>query len=155
MAEPTHFTDREGQQWIALAADAYIDGNAGQRILDLSLRILEKGIPRVAVDLSPTRVVNSVGIALIEACINAFEHSRSKDEQISINFAIGDEDLTIQISDTGQGFEPESAKKEVVERRERGESNRGWGLTIMSELMDHVNIQSDENGTVITMIKRR
>ena len=99
--------------------------------------------------------LEEIKMALIEACINAFEHSQSKDEQISINFAIGDEDLTIQISDTGQGFDPNAARKEVVERRERGESKRGWGLTIMSELMDHVNIQSDENGTLITMVKRR
>jgi serine/threonine-protein kinase RsbW len=99
--------------------------------------------------------LEEIKMALIEACINAFEHSQSKDQQISINFAIGDEDLTIQISDTGQGFDHEAARKEVVERRERGESKRGWGLTIMSELMDNVSIQSDENGTVITMIKQR
>lgn len=93
--------------------------------------------------------------ALIEACINAFEHSESKDRRVYINFDIGDRELTIRISDKGPGFDPGKAKAEVVERRERRESRRGWGLTLMEELMDEVKVQSDENGTVLTMVKRR
>ncbi|MDP6040951.1 MAG: STAS domain-containing protein [Candidatus Latescibacteria bacterium] len=73
MAESTQFRDREGQQWIALTGDAYIDGNSGQRILDLALVLLEKGLPRVAVDLSPTRVVNSVGISRFIQMVETFE----------------------------------------------------------------------------------
>lgn len=73
MAEPTQFKDREGQQWVALAGEAYIDGTSGQRILDLSLLFLEKGLPRVAVDLSPTRVVNSVGISRFIQMVETFE----------------------------------------------------------------------------------
>ena len=96
-----------------------------------------------------------IKMALIEACINAFEHSRSKDRRVFISFDIGEEDLTIRITDRGQGFSPKSAQEAVVKRRERGESRRGWGLKIMEALMDEVEIQSDENGTAITMVKRR
>ena len=99
--------------------------------------------------------IEEIKMALIEACINAFEHSRSKDERVFINFDIGDDDLTIQISDRGQGFDPERAREEVVNRRNRKETRRGWGLKIMEELMDGVSIQSDPNGTTITMVKRR
>ena len=99
--------------------------------------------------------LEEIKMALIEACINAFEHSRSKDSHVTINFTFDENALTIQISDTGQGFDPSKAKEEVVQRRERGESQRGWGLKIMEELMDKLEIQSNENGTIITMVKER
>ena len=67
-------------------------------------------------------------MALIEACINAFEHSRSKERRVYVNFDLGDDQLTIQITAKGEGFDPEKAKKDVVKRRESGESKRGWGL---------------------------
>jgi len=99
--------------------------------------------------------ISEVKMALIEACINAFEHSQSKDRRVAITFDIGEEELTVRITDKGQGFDPKRAREESVKRRERRESRRGWGLTIMEGLMDEVKVQSDENGTVITMVKRR
>jgi serine/threonine-protein kinase RsbW len=94
-------------------------------------------------------------MALIEACLNAFEHSKSKDRRVLINFELSDDAMTIRIGDAGEGFDPEFAKKEAVRKREQGESRRGWGLKIIEEMMDEVDIQSDKNGTVITMVKRR
>ena len=99
--------------------------------------------------------IEEIKMALIEACINAFEHSQSKDRRVFISFDIGDQGLTIRITDKGQGFDPEHAREEVVKRRERKESRRGWGLKIMEGLMDEVEIQSDESGTILTMVKRR
>ena len=96
-----------------------------------------------------------IKLALIEACINAFEHSQSQDGCISINFDIGERELTIQITDHGQGFDLKHVQEELKKRRQHGERRRGWGLTIMKELMDEVEIESDENGTTITMVKRR
>ena len=46
-----------------LLGENYIDGNTGQKILDMSMRVLENGISRIAIDLSPTRVVNSLDIS--------------------------------------------------------------------------------------------
>ena len=99
--------------------------------------------------------IEEIKMALIEACINAIEHSQSKDGRISIGFDIGDDELTIQISDRGHGFDLEAAREELHKRRASGESRRGWGLTIMQELMDKVEVESGEQGTTITMVKRR
>ena len=41
---------------------------------------------------------------LIEACINAFEHSESKSE-IYIHFLIDDDNLIIKVIDKGKGFD--------------------------------------------------
>jgi class 3 adenylate cyclase/anti-sigma regulatory factor (Ser/Thr protein kinase) len=99
--------------------------------------------------------IEELKLALIEACINAFEHSRSKDHRLDLHFTIGEEELRILIADRGQGFDLERTRREQRERRARGERRRGWGLTIMEELMDEVEVRSDENGTTIAMVKRR
>jgi serine/threonine-protein kinase RsbW len=101
-----------------------------------------------------TDQTEEVKLALIEACINAFEHSKSKDGRININFEIGEEQLTIHISDRGQGFDLKQVQDQLQQRHGRGE-HRGWGLKIMKELMDEVKIDSNEQGTTITMVKRR
>ena len=35
------------------------------------------------------------------------------------------------------------------------ERKRGWGLQLVSELMDSVEYNSDESGTTVTMTKKR
>lgn len=99
--------------------------------------------------------IEEIKMALIEACINAFEHSNSEDGRVGISFDIGAEELTIQITDRGKGFDMGQARDKLKKRRESGESKRGWGLTIMQELMDDVKVESGETGTCITMTKRR
>ena len=98
--------------------------------------------------------IDEVKLALIEACINAIEHSKSKDRRVSINFEIGEEELTLYISDRGKGFDLVKVHEEL-DRGDPREDRRGWGLKIMKELMDRVEVDSDETGTVITMVKRR
>lgn len=99
--------------------------------------------------------IDEIKLALIEACINAFEHSDSDDGNVSITFEISDEALTIQISDAGHGFDVSHARQKLQERRDAGTQTRGWGLQIMEELMDEVRIESGESGTIITIVKRR
>ncbi len=98
--------------------------------------------------------IEEIKIALIEACINAFEHSHSPDGRVSINFEMGEEGMLIQIRDHGQGFDLSEVREQLEDRHGRGE-HRGWGLQIMEELMDEVQVDSSEQGTVITMVKRR
>lgn len=99
--------------------------------------------------------IEEMKIALIEACINAIEHSKSEERRVYINFDVGEDALTIRIGDKGHGFSAEEAQKKVDHRRAQGEQRRGWGLTLMEEMMDDVQIHSSENGTVLTMVKRR
>ena len=98
--------------------------------------------------------IDEVKMALIEACINAFEHSNSKERRINLNFQITDEGMTISISDGGEGFDLQEALERIAAKRNNGEK-RGWGLTLMSELMDEVEVDSTEAGTLVKMIKYR
>ena len=101
-----------------------------------------------------TNKIDEVKMALIEACINAFEHSKSAEQRINLNFQITDKGMTISINDGGDGFDLDEAMARIKEKRNKGEK-RGWGLTLMSELMDEVEVDTCETGTLVTMTKYR
>ena len=107
----------------------------------------------VFMGLDPDKI-EEVKIALIEACINAFEQSNSPTRRIDLNFQITDRVLSISIGDGGEGFDLEEALERIAERREK-DLPRGWGLTLINELMDEVYIDSSDRGTLITMTKLR
>lgn len=99
--------------------------------------------------------VDEVKIAVVEACINAFEHSKSEERRIDVSFSIDDSALIININDGGSGFDMDEAMAKIAEKRNEGIGDRGWGLTLIYELMDEVSIASTPNGTLVKMLKYR
>ena len=96
-----------------------------------------------------------ISMALIEACINAFEHSETK-EDIYIHFIISDENLTIKVIDRGVGFDASSIELPNIDQKLKpDERKRGWGLMLIKELMDKVDYESDNTGTTLTMTKNK
>lgn len=108
--------------------------------------------------MSPDRI-DEVRMAVIEACINAFEHSHASDQQIFVTFEVlgkGDpEKLRITVRDTGVGFNPDEAKEPRIEEKLTSQRKRGWGLKIIRGLMDEVEIHSSSGGTTVVMSKLR
>ncbi len=99
--------------------------------------------------------VDEVKIAIVEACINAFEHSKSEERRIDVSFSIDDAGLMISINDGGSGFDMDKAMAKIAEKRSEGIGNRGWGLTLIHELMDEVSIATTSSGTLVKMLKYR
>ena len=98
---------------------------------------------------------NEISLALIEACINAFEHSETKSE-VFIHFIISDESLTIKVIDKGKGFDSSKISIPNIENKlGSDEKKRGWGIMLIKELMDSVNFESNDQGTTLTMIKNK
>ena len=96
-----------------------------------------------------------ISMALIEACINAFEHSESKSE-VYIHFLIDDNNLIIKVIDKGKGFDQSNVKIPKIESKiNTDERKRGWGIMLIKELMDSVDFESDHTGTTLTMIKKK
>ena len=96
-----------------------------------------------------------ISMALIEACINAFEHSDSKSE-VYIHFLIDDNNLTIKVIDKGKGFDESNVKIPQIESKiNTDERKRGWGIMLIKELMDSVDFESDHTGTTLTMVKKK
>ena len=99
--------------------------------------------------------IDEIQLAIIETCINAFEHSKSKDQRVSIKFIMSDNALELKITDSGVGFPVNQVKSPGIEEASGGMRKRGWGLEIIRNMMDEVKIESSEKGTTITMIKRK
>ncbi len=111
------------------------------------------------IGLSPDKI-DEVQMAVVEACINAFEHSGSSDREVHILLQVLGADnepqgLEITIQDAGVGFSLDKLKQRNTEEFPKGPRKRGHGLKIIHGLMDEVDIQSDAEGTIVVMRKMR
>jgi len=101
--------------------------------------------------------VDEIKMAVIETCLNSFEHSRSEDKSVTISFIPEKDGLKIKIKDKGVGFNPSEKSSPDIDKIMSGEEtrHRGWGLKIIRSLMDEVYIESGKNGTTVTLIKKK
>ena len=104
--------------------------------------------------MSPAKI-DEMTHAVIEACINAREHSGCADQRIYLRFrgsaTSGNPRIDIWVSDHGRGFDQNEARRR---RQQQGVTHkRGWGLQIIEAHMDEVDIVTSEDGTTIHMVK--
>ena len=104
--------------------------------------------------------IDEVQMAVVEACVNAFEHSGSPDREVRILLeTLGGrgepEGLEITIQDHGMGFAPDKIGEKKTKQRPGLPQKRGHGLKIINGLMDAVDIRSNAEGTTIIMRKMR
>ena len=104
-------------------------------------------------DFKPA-AINQIKTALVEACINAAEHSHSPDRRIYQKFAVEDDKIVITVSNRGVKMPPEKVSESVSDI-EPTTGRRGWGLKLMRRLMDEVNFEQTDDGTRISMVKFR
>lgn len=106
-----------------------------------------------AMGMHQTRV-EAASVAMVEACLNAMEHGggpivvRLRGENHASKPC-----LVIEVEDRGHGFDPERAPRNSPSRVLGCASKRGWGLTLIRELMDEVQIESAPGRTVVAMRK--
>ena len=100
--------------------------------------------------------IDEMAHAIIEACINAREHSGCADNRIYLRFvgsspANGNPRIDIWITDHGRGFDLAEAR---MRRQKLGPSyKRGRGIQLMEAHMDEVEIISTGEGTTVHMVK--
>ncbi len=94
------------------------------------------------------KAINQIKTALIEACINAAEHSLSPDRKIYQKFTVDADKIIITISNRGLRLtDKKTGEINPVEGR------RGWGFKLMKSLMDEVKFEQVDDGTRILMTK--
>ena len=96
----------------------------------------------------PAKAINQIKTALVEACINAAEHSLSPDRKIYQKSAVDDDKITITVSNRGLRL-----VDKITNEITSDEGRRGWGLKLIKGLMDEVTIEQVDDGTRITMVK--
>lgn len=97
--------------------------------------------------------INQIKTALIEACINAAEHSDSPDRRIYQRFAIEDDRLIITVSNKGKTFGSMNGQSSPSIGVGQNSSKRGRGLQIIRALMDEVRFERTDDGASLVMTK--
>lgn len=96
--------------------------------------------------------IGQIKAALVEACINAFEHSGLKQSKVFLRFVSSGNRLVIHVQNGGIDFERRPGH--AVAASDRGElRKRGWGLELIKGLMDEVRFEKIRGGTKIVMVK--
>ncbi len=99
--------------------------------------------------------IEKVKIALIEACINAAEHSQSFEKKIRVYFTVQPELIEIVVEDRGQAFDPVEVQARIVQEADPLSQKRGRGLGLIREMMDEVRFEKADIGTRLYMVKKK
>jgi len=125
-----------------------------QQNMELNASKLAENLAQ-SMDFTPEQCAE-ISMALLEGCINAFEHAQSPEGKVFIKFIPEPDQLKIILHDNGIGFDPKSiTKPDISGKLKPGTSKRGWGIHLMEKLMDKMEIDSDATGTTITLIKKK
>jgi len=96
--------------------------------------------------------IGQIKAALVEACINGFEHSRNRAAKVFLRFVSSVDRLTISVQNGGADFDRPSERAAGAEP-EGLPRKRGWGFELMRGLMDEVRMEKVRGGAKIVLVK--
>ena len=95
-------------------------------------------------------VVDEITLALSEACANVVQHA-GPHHDYEVEVDIDDQRCRIQVTDRGEGFDPEL----LVEQGPADVLDGGTGLRLMRALVDTLQFEQDPQGRHrVTFVKR-
>lgn len=101
--------------------------------------------------------IGKLEIAVDEACANVIEHAYGHDvsKEVIIRVRLSDEILSIDIEDTGNGFDPNMVNQEELEQLISKRKTGGLGMRLMKTLMDEVRYEIEPGKkNALHMMKR-
>ena len=101
--------------------------------------------------------INQIKLAVVEAWINASEHSFSPDRKIYQRFLVESDRLVVTISSRGvvpvHPAADNTRQGSQIGTNEAANERRGWGLKLIKTLMDEVEFERVDEGTSLRMTK--
>ncbi len=90
-------------------------------------------------------------IAVTEACVNAIVHGNKNDasKKVDVNLSYDETSFCIKVKDEGKGFDIKRIPDPTIEENLFKESGRG--LFLIRSLVDRVEVDSNNEGTLIVM----
>jgi serine/threonine-protein kinase RsbW len=148
---------------LGRAGEGSVDGSADEFAMELPMGEDTELIAAHTVEQIARRMefqpdaINQIKTALVEACINAAEHSLSTERKIYNRFRVEGDKLVITVS--SRGLSPaasisENGSSHTTNGVESGaKGRRGWGLRLIRTLMDDVEFERVDDGTRLRMTK--
>lgn len=101
----------------------------------------------------PPSMINDLKLAFTEAATNVVRHAYGGQpgHEIILSLATDDEALTLTIRDFGRQFDTDRYQEPNLSEPQEG----GYGVFLMHNLMDEVRYDTPEEGTTLTLVKRR
>jgi len=97
--------------------------------------------------------IGEAKVLVTEAIINGLEHSGDDNSNVGVEFKMTEEKLTILVTDSGKGFDPNDVPTPEIKNKLGSINKRGWGLKLIKSMSDGLMIESKPTGTKISIIK--
>lgn len=120
-----------------------------------AVRTVVRGLLEECLQVNVTEEeIQSVQIALQEACINAVRHAHRNDPSVPVTIGITARPdlLVLEIEDRGPGLPP--PEKQPPEPDPANPREGGYGLFIMRQTMDEVRSERRGDRHVLVLVKR-
>ena len=98
--------------------------------------------------------IGQLQIAVIEACINAMEHSKGTDNKIYVSIVADRDQLEVSIESAGRDFVEQETREPFGDRDIAKAPGRGWGIKLMKRFADDVRFERTGRGTKIILVKK-
>lgn len=98
--------------------------------------------------------IEDLKLAVSEAVNNAIDHGSKRQAHIPVDvaFNVTGEHLEVRVIDHGTGVERIDWSRKVVEEDNLDAGMlRGFGMYLISELVDHYEVTSSSEGTIMTL----
>ena len=97
--------------------------------------------------------IGQLQIAVIEACINAMEHSRGMEKKVYVSVVAAGSHLEVSVESAGQEFIIQETGEPFGDRDAADGPKRGWGLKLIKNFADQVKYEKTAGGTKIVLVK--
>ncbi len=116
-------------------------------------RLALTGIARLRVEPLSPEVLGDLKLALTEACTNSVRHAYGGGTGlVNIVYELHSDRLVVEVSDSGEGFEPSAARGAAPGAEELAEG--GLGIAIIEALSDELEIgEGDGGGSRLRFVK--
>ena len=101
----------------------------------------------------PAELLGALKLALTEACTNSVRHAYSEGAGlVHIVYELHSDRLVVEVSDSGDGFDPTAGRSVGLDTDELAEG--GLGIAIIEALSDELEIgEGDDGGSRLRFVK--
>lgn len=117
--------------------------------------VAAQGLEQIGKNLNLDQdAVGQLQIAVIEACINAMEHSKGTEKKIYVSVAADGDSLEVSIESAGREFIVQESGEPFGDRESMKAPGRGWGIKLMKRFADEVRFEKTARGTKTVLVKK-